>query len=61
MEELVWRSAPALRKAIEDDEIRLPPPVSIAFQLISDWYRQQSGEDLAPLVRQAGSWRKRNS
>ncbi len=60
MDEVRWMTAPGLKKAIMEDEVRLPPPVSIAFRLISDWYRQQCGEDLEPLVRQAGSWRSRN-
>jgi NAD+ diphosphatase len=56
MEELRWLTAPQIESALREDEVRLPPPVSIAFQLIADWYSQQSGEDLERLVRAAGSW-----
>lgn len=57
--EVRWFSVEELERAVETDEIRLPPPVSIAFQLISDWYQQQCGRDLEPLVRRAGSWQQR--
>lgn len=59
MEEVRWFTVQQLDAAINRDEIRLPPPVSIAFQLIADWYRQQCGEDLADRVRNAGSWQGR--
>ncbi|MBT8051341.1 MAG: NAD(+) diphosphatase [Xanthomonadales bacterium] len=60
MEELRWLTAAELARAITTDEIRVPPPVSIAFRLIADWYRSQSGERLAHLVREAGSWAGRD-
>jgi len=56
MEEVRWLTAPDLEAALREDDIRLPPPVSIAFRLIADWYQQQSGEDLERLVSAAGSW-----
>ncbi len=56
LEEVSWFSAADLEAAIRLDTVRLPPPVSIAFQLIADWYRRQCGEDLADRVRHAGSW-----
>jgi NAD+ diphosphatase len=59
MEEVRWFTAPELARAIEQDEIRVPPPVSIAFRLISDWYESQCGDDLETLVRAAGSWAAR--
>lgn len=59
MEEVRWLTAAKLESTIESDEVRLPPPVSIAFQLIAEWYQQQCGGDLEPLVRQAGKWRSR--
>lgn len=59
MEELRWQTADGLRRAIESDELRVPPPVSIAFRLIADWYRERSGEDLEAVVRSAGSWVQR--
>ena len=59
MEELRWFTAGQLAEAIRQDEIRVPPPVSIAFRLISDWYERQCGDDLEALVRAAGSWQAR--
>lgn len=59
MQEVRWFTPAELSRAIRDDEIRVPPPVSIAFRLISDWYEQQCGEDLETLVRSAGSWQAR--
>jgi NAD+ diphosphatase len=59
MEELRWLAAPQLEAAVAADEVRLPPPVSIAFRLIADWYLDTCGGDLEPLVRAAGSWRPR--
>lgn len=56
LESLLWLTAPELRAAIESDRVRLPPPLSIAFRLIAEWYRERSGEELEPLVRRAGSW-----
>ena len=59
MEELRWFTAEELAHAIRQDEIRVPPPVSIAFRLISDWYERQCGDDLETIVRAAGSWQAR--
>jgi NAD+ diphosphatase len=56
LESLLWLNAAELRAAIRDDRVRLPPPLSIAFRLIAEWYAEQCGEDLEPLVRAAGSW-----
>jgi NAD+ diphosphatase len=56
MEEVRWFTVDQLNAAITRDDVRLPPPVSIAFQLIADWYRQQCGEDLGKRLRRAGSW-----
>jgi NAD+ diphosphatase len=61
MTELRWFTATELDEAIAADDVRLPPPVSIAFRLIADWYRQACGGDLEPLVRGAGSWRQPGS
>jgi NAD+ diphosphatase len=38
-----WFSRAELRAAIEHGEVLLPPPVSIAHQIIASWY----GSDLA--------------
>ena len=59
MEELRWLTTRELEAAVASDEVRLPPPVSIAFQLIADWYQQQCGKDLGKLARESGSWLSR--
>jgi NAD+ diphosphatase len=59
MQELRWLDAEQIDASIAADEIRLPPPVSIAFRLIADWYHDVCGRDLEPLVRAGGSWRSR--
>lgn len=56
MEEVRWFTAKDMEIAVTRDEIRLPPPVSIAHQLIANWYYQQCGENLGMLIQQAGSW-----
>jgi len=53
---LLWLTAAELRDAIAADAVRLPPPLSIAFRLIADWYAEACGGDLEPLVRAAGGW-----
>ena len=59
MEELRWVTAAELARCIETDEIRVPPPVSIAFRLIADWYRRHTGNLLEERVRSAASWARR--
>lgn len=59
MEELRWLTTREMEAAVTGDEVRLPPPVSIAFQLIADWYQQQCGKDLGKLARESGSWLSR--
>jgi NAD+ diphosphatase len=56
MEEVRWFTAKDMEIAVTRDEIRLPPPVSIAYQLIANWYYQQCGENLGMLMQQAGGW-----
>jgi NAD+ diphosphatase len=56
MEELRWVTPESLRDAITSGAIRLPPPVSIAYRLIDDWYERHGGGDLESLVRASGSW-----
>ncbi len=53
MEELRWFSTAELKAAVEDSSVLLSPPVSIAFRLIADWYRQAGGGDLEQVVRHA--------
>ena len=59
MEEVRWLTVEEMDAAVTSDEVRLPPPVSIAFRLIADWYKQQCGRDLGKLAREAGSWSSR--
>jgi NAD+ diphosphatase len=56
VDELRWLTAAEIEHAVQSDELRLSPPVSIAFQLLAEWYHKQSGKDLGSLVRNAGSW-----
>jgi len=60
MAEVRWFTAAQLEAAVAADEVRLPPPLSIAFRLIADWHSQHSSRDLEPLVLSAGSWRSRS-
>lgn len=53
LEELRWFSCAELEEAISTTEVLLPPPVSIAFRLVSDWFRSRSGGDLEQLAREA--------
>lgn len=59
MEEVRWFTTAEMEEVVSRDEVRLPPPVSIAFQLVSDWYQQQCGKDLRPIVEKSGSWLSR--
>lgn len=61
IEELRWVNPQQLRAAVREGSIRMSPSVSIAFQLLSDWYRQQCGGNLEDLARDSGSWRVRKS
>jgi NAD+ diphosphatase len=58
--EVRWFSVAQLEAAIAADEVRLSPPVSIAFRLLADWYQQQCGRELEPLVRRSGNWLRRD-
>ncbi|NNE04252.1 MAG: NAD(+) diphosphatase [Xanthomonadales bacterium] len=52
LEEVRWFTISELESAVRKSEVLLSPPVSIAFQLLADWYRKQGGGDLAALCRQ---------
>jgi NAD+ diphosphatase len=52
VEETRWFTVESLAQAVLDDEVRLSPPVSIAFRLLADWFRKNGGGDLEELVRQ---------
>lgn len=51
VEETRWFTVESLTQAVLDDEVRLSPPVSIAFRLLADWFRNNGGGDLQELVR----------
>jgi len=52
VEETRWFTVDTLSQAILNNEIRLSQPVSIAFRLLADWFRNNGGGDLEELVRQ---------
>lgn len=51
LEEVRWFTTDQLKTAVKEGSVLLSPPVSIAFQLLADWYRKQGGGDLAALRR----------
>ncbi len=51
VEETRWFTVESLTDAVLNDEVRLSPPVSIAFRLLADWFRKNGGGDLEELVR----------
>ena len=51
VDEARWFTVETLRQAVLNDEVRLSPPVSIAFRLLADWFRNSGGGDLEELVR----------
>jgi NAD+ diphosphatase len=51
VEETRWFTVESLTQAVLNDEVRLSPPVSIAFRLLADWFRKNGGGNLEELVR----------
>jgi NAD+ diphosphatase len=51
VEEARWFTVESLKQAVLVGEVRLSPPVSIAFRLLADWFRNNGGGDLEDLVR----------
>ena len=51
VDEARWFTVKSLTEAVIADEIRLSPPVSIAFRLLADWFRNNGGGSLEELVR----------
>ena len=49
--ETQWFTVETLTNAVHNNEVRLSPPVSIAFRLLADWFRKNGGGDLEELVR----------
>jgi len=58
LEELRWLTTSELADALRRGEVLLPPPVSIAFQLLADWFRKQGGGELEAISREARSLRR---
>ena len=52
VEEVRWFTVETLTQAVLNNDVRLSPPVSIAFRLLADWFRNSGGGDLEDLVRQ---------
>ncbi len=55
-----WFTVATLTQAVLDNEVRLSPPVSIAFRLLADWFRNHGGGDLEELVSRQSSVVQRN-
>lgn len=51
IEETRWFTVASLTEAIKAGDVILSSPVSIAFRLLSDWFKNQGGEDLEELVK----------
>ena len=51
VDEARWFTVESLTQAVIEDEVRLSPPVSIAFRLLADWFRNNGGGNLEQLVR----------
>ena len=49
LEDARWWHADDIEAAVLDDELRLPYQLSISWQLLADWYLQQTGKPLADL------------
>jgi NAD+ diphosphatase len=51
--ELHWFTVEELTEAVRGGAVLLSAPVSIAFRLLADWYKQQGGGDLERVIRAA--------
>jgi NAD+ diphosphatase len=51
--ELRWFTVDELKEAVLSRKVLLSPPVSIAFRLLADWYKQRGGGELESLMRAA--------
>ncbi len=61
LEELRWFTPTELTRAVLDGEVLLSAPVSIAFQLLAEWFRRQGGGSLEDIVRQAREAARENA
>lgn len=53
LEELRWFTPEALTEAVMAGDVLLSPPVSIAFQLLAEWFRNTGAGELEDVVRRA--------
>ena len=53
VDESRWFTVESLTQAVLNDEVRLSPPVSIAFRLLADWFRKNGGGNLEDIARRA--------
>ncbi len=53
LEDVRWFSVTEIPELLIRGEVFMPNRVSIAFQLVSEWYRQQTGHELATLINQS--------
>lgn len=53
LEELHWFTVEQLTDAVENGDVLLSPPVSIAFRLLAEWFEKNGGGDLETLARDA--------
>lgn len=51
--EVRWFNTRELTAAVNSGEVLLSPPVSIAFQLLANWFAEQGGGDLSAISRDA--------
>lgn len=53
LEEVRWFTTRELTRALDAGDVLLPPPVSIAFQLLAEWFGKQGGGNLEEITRAA--------
>jgi len=51
LQEAHWRSIDEVVSGLEQDNFRLPTPLSIAYRLIEDWFNSHSNETLANVIK----------
>ena len=61
VDEVRWFTVESLTQAVLDNDVYLSPPVSIAFRLLADWFRNSGGGDLEDLVRRQRSMKVTSS
>ncbi|MXW47161.1 MAG: NAD(+) diphosphatase [Gammaproteobacteria bacterium] len=51
LQEAHWRSIDEVVSGLEQDDFRLPTPLSIAYRLVEDWFNSYSNETLANVIK----------